>query len=277
MYLAAKLPDARVQHLEYLREAAEWIPQPLLLHPLHSLAAGGEPGLYLSPEPGHCHLVVVRAELAPQERPPHHVVDAPAGAPANPVRGRVRLQLAPVLVPAKVQRHEAEPEPVDEAQGLELQQVHRRHEVVYAAAVEEADLGLDPRQLRPQAKLVYQVYDVGVAREQVVVTALQPAASHVERGRLAAQEWRALVDDGLMACLAQRVRRSHARGSRADDPYFHGFSSARRGIPAEPYGVASRSAVLSRVSRPSDVRSVHRYSRPSSVTGTSSAAWTSIA
>ena len=222
VHLAAKLPYARVQRLEDLGEAAEGVSQPLFLHPLHSLAARGKPGLNLAPEPGHCHLVVVCAELAAQQRPPHYVVDAPAGAPADPVGGHEWFQLAPVLVPAKVQRHKAEPKPVDEAQGLELQQVHRRHEVVDAAAVEETHLGLDPRQLRPQAKLVDEVNDVGVASEEVVVSALQPAASHVKSGRLSAEEGRALVDHGLMARLAQSVRRRHSRGSRADDPYSHG-------------------------------------------------------
>ena len=78
---------------------------------------------------------------------------------------------------------------------------------------------------------VVELGDVAVAREQVVVVALeQVAAADVDRRGLAAEPRPALVDVGPVALLAEAVRAHEAGDAGSDDGDPHG--SSRRSTPA---------------------------------------------
>ena len=184
MDLPPGLLDPLGQDVEDLAEALDGVAQ---LLPHHAPAPGRHSALHLSPDPGHVDPVVVSlSEFAPQHWTPEGVVGPPSGVLSEPVRRGDGFQLSPRLPALQVQGDQSQPDAVGEAQRCELEQIQRRHEVVYLAVVEGPHLGVNPPHSMPQADLLDELDDGGVAGEEVVVPALQPPSADVEGGGLSA-------------------------------------------------------------------------------------------
>ena len=87
-----------------------------------------------------------------------------------------------------------------------------------------------PFELVAHAELLVERDDVAIAREEVVVVALeQVAAADVERRGLAAEARPALVDVADVALLRQAVRADEAGDARAEhrDPHVVALTRAR--------------------------------------------------
>ena len=93
--------------------------------------------------------------LATEHRPPENLVALFAHMLPQPLVSRDALVLVVVLLPLEIQCRQAQTYAVRDAQGLELQQVQRGHEVVYLAVVQSANGRVYPANLMPQANFIH--------------------------------------------------------------------------------------------------------------------------
>ena len=178
------------------------------------------------------------------------------------------LELLPVRRLLKIESHQPQPDAVDEAQGLELEQIEGGDEVIDGAVVVEADLGLDPGQLLSEAQLVDQVDHVGVALEQMMVAALQAAVANVEGRGLAPYKRSRFIDLHRVALLKQLVCCGEARGPGSYHAYIQSLGS-----PSIDIGPPAPAPAVTGPPRTSSIRercSNHRYIMPATTTGSHS-------
>jgi hypothetical protein len=144
----------------------------------------------------------------------------------------------------EVQDREPEPQAGAQLQRLEPEQVERRGERVAAAAREHRDARRPPLDRVLDAELAVEPGDMAVAREQVVVVALdQQAVADVDRRRLAAEPRPALVHDDVVAPAREPVRGCEAGDAGAEDRDPHGQGLAiSAGSDARSASAASSSA-----------------------------------
>ncbi len=173
----------------------------------------------LAPQPGHRDVLRAGAELAAQQRPPD-LAPGPAPHPLlDPLACRDRLERADLLgTLLQQQDREAHAQARGRRQRAEAQQVERRVERPLATVDEERHRRRMPLELVAHAELLVEPHDVAVAREQVVVVALeQVTAADVERRGLAAEAGPALVDVADVAFLREAVRADEAGNTGAED------------------------------------------------------------
>jgi hypothetical protein len=131
-----------------------------------------------------------------------------------------------------LQRQDGEPhaQPRRRRQRAESQQVERRRERPLAPVDEERHRRRRPLQLVGHPELLVERGDVAVAREEVVVVALeQGAAADVERGGLAAEPGPPLEDVADVALLREAVcadEPGHA-GAEDRDPHARAIPRMR--------------------------------------------------
>ena len=227
--------DAVAQLAEQRLPRAPRVAQQLLAR---LLALELAPHRELAPQPRHRDVVGAVAELAAQQRAPDLVVGLRAHRAPDPVaRGHLleRRDVARGLL--QLQHREPHAQARERGERPEAQQVQRRRERPRAALEEERHRGRPPLELVRHPELLVELGDVAVAREQVVVVALeQVAAADVDRRGLPAEAGPALVDVAGVARLGQPVRAHQARDAGADDRDPHrdrcGASGSRRSTPA---------------------------------------------
>ena len=188
----------------------------------------------LAPQPRHRDVVGAVAELAAQQRPPDLLVGLGAHRVADPRARRHPLERRDVVAAAlQAQDRDAHPQPRAQRQRREAQQVQRARERPRAALEEERHRGGQPLELVGEPELVVELRDVAVAREQVVVVALeQVPVADVERRRLPAQAGPALVDVARVAALGEPVRAHQAGDAGADHRDPHQRSACSETAPA---------------------------------------------
>ena len=199
--------DPRHERLEERLPGASRVAEQLdaRLAPLE-LPAGGE----LVPQPRHRDVLGARAELAPQQRPPDLLagLPRPSRAAPRPPRSRPRRARprAPRGGPLEAQHRDAHPHPRAQRERREAQQVERPGERPRAPVEEERHRRRPPLELLRHPELVVERGDLAVAREEVVVVALQAGAvAQVERRGLPAEPGPALVDVAHVARLGEAV------------------------------------------------------------------------
>jgi hypothetical protein len=183
----------------------------------------------LAPQPGHRDVLGARPELAAQQRAPDRAPGPAPHARLDPLARRDRLERPDVLGPPLQQQHgEPHPQAGGRRQRPEAQEVQRPVEGPLAPLEEERHRGRLPFQLVAHPELLVERDDVAVAREEVVVVALeQLAAADVERRRLAAKAGPALVDVAGVALLRQAIGADEAGDARPEHRYAHGHARTR--------------------------------------------------
>jgi hypothetical protein len=214
--------DAVAQRLEQWLPRAAGVAQQLLL----GLVALDLPAQrQLAPQPPGGDVVGAVAELAAQQRAPDLVVGLTAHRLDDPVARRAVLERSDLLGSALQPQHrEPHAHAVDRVERPEAQQIQRRRERPLASLEEERHRRRAPLELVGHPELVVELGDVAVAREEVVVVALDAVAvADVERRRLAAEPGPALVDVADVALLGQPAAGDQPRDPGPDDPDSHAF------------------------------------------------------
>ena len=176
------------------------------------------PHRQLAPQPRHRDVVGAVAELAAQQRPPDLRVGLLAHRLADPrARGHPLERRDVAAAALQAQHGQPHPDARAQRQRREAQQVQRARERPRAALEEERDGGRQPFELVGHPELLVERGDVAVAREQVVVVALQQVAlTDVDRRGLPAEPGPALVDVADVAGLREPVR-AHQPGHAGPD------------------------------------------------------------
>ena len=235
-------------------EAAAEVGQALLA----ALAAAAAPQLELVPEPHRRDLVGHGAELALQQRLPHHLVDAFTAQLAQPLGRGLALQRHPVVDAARTQRQQAQADAVEKAQRREVQQVPGRGQLEEVVGVVNAGVGRVDGHLRREAQLVDQRHHLAVVGEPVVVETVEPLAADVEGGGQAGNVRCSFQHRDMDALLGEFI----GRGQAAEAATHHG----NRGL------LFVHQVTCSFGSRPSGGRSM-KYRPPASVGGSHSTRW----
>ncbi len=211
-------------------EAAAVIGQPF---PAASAAAAA-PELELVPEPHRRHLFRQVAELAPQERRPHHPVDPLATHVPQPVGRDAVFEAAPLLHPAHAQCQQPQPDAVEERKGREAQEVEGRRELEEVVGVVRAGPGRTQHHLGRPAQLRDEIHHMNIVGEPVVVELLEPhrRRESCRRGRRlrrpAPAPWRVRrAGPTRRPRLARRSRRRSPRHGAGQTPAVVGYLSKR--------------------------------------------------
>ncbi len=238
-HAAAARLDLRLQHAEQRLPRATRVAEQLLARLLAlELAAHRQ----LAPQPRHRDVVGAVAELAAQQRAPDLLVGLGAHRVADPLARGDALERPDLLRRLlQLQHREPHPDPRRRLERAEAQKVQRARERPRAALEEERHRRRSPLELLRHPELGVELGDVAVAREQVVVVALeQVAAADVDRRGLAAEAGPALVDVDRVPLLAQPVRAHEAGDAGPDDRDPHASSRCSRPASAVASSSGSR-------------------------------------
>ncbi len=175
------------------------------------------------PHPGHVHVLIVRAELADEQRPPHHLVDLVAIVAPQPGIGRVLLQLSPRFREPQIGADQTETGDVHRIETGESNPALGRIERDNAIFIEYRRDGAREKKFVPHADLVHKTDNFLIGCEQVMVELLQRPfpALVVKTGSQAAGAIVPFDQRHFMPGAQQVIGGRQAGDARADDNESH--------------------------------------------------------